>query len=289
MNGTVGERCRRVAAVQMASGPDVEGNLRVTAALLREAAESGAALTVLPENFACMPAREADRLLIAESDGEGPIQEFLRRSARDLGMWLVAGTIPIRCPDDERPAAACLVFDERGERRGRYDKIHLFDVAIPGAEEAYRESESIRPGEDLVVLDSPLGRLGLAVCYDLRFPELFRRMLDGGLEIIALPAAFTAKTGEAHWETLLRARAIENLSWVVAAAQGGRHAGGRETWGDTMIVDPWGEVRDRRRQGAGIVLADVDLGWQAEIRRRFPALRHRAGGREQDKDNGILT
>ncbi len=268
----------RVAAVQMVSGPTVDANLEKAQALLTAASAAGADLAVLPENFACMPARETDRIQIAEEDDDGVIQGFLADTARTLGMWIVGGTIPIRCPRDPRPAAACLVYDGRGQRRARYDKIHLFDVNIPGSEESYRESESILPGGQPVVVDSPLGRLGLAVCYDLRFPELFRSMLDRGLDVIVLPAAFTARTGRAHWETLLRARAIENQCYVVAAAQGGRHAGGRETWGESMIIDPWGTVLEHKPEGPGLVLADMDLGIQREIRRRFPALAHRHGG-----------
>jgi predicted amidohydrolase len=265
----------RVAAIQMGSGPEVEANLSVASRLLASAAAAGARLAVLPENFACMPVRDADRLEIAEDDGAGPIQDCLARTASELGMWIVGGTIAIRCEGDGRPAAACLVFDDRGQRQARYDKIHLFDVTLPDREESYRESDTIRAGERVVVLDSPLGRLGLAVCYDLRFPELFRRLLDEGTEVIVLPAAFTAHTGRAHWETLLRARAIENLCWMVAAAQQGRHPSGRETWGDSMVVDPWGTVMDRRRSGAGIVMAEVDLARQARIRQRFPAPGHR--------------
>lgn len=266
---------RRVAAVQMNSSDAVAVNLAKAAELLDRAAERGVMLAVLPENFACMPAREADRMKVAEDDGDGPIQDFLRSRARELGLWIVGGTIPIRRPNDPRPAAACLVFDDHGQRRARYDKIHLFDVSIPGASESYRESDSICPGETLVVLDSPIGRLGLAVCYDLRFPELFRSMLEHRVEVVALPAAFTARTGQAHWETLLRARAIENLCWVVASAQGGVHAGGRETWGHSMIVDPWGAIADSLDDGAGLAEAVIDPEMQREIRRGFPALEHR--------------
>jgi predicted amidohydrolase len=266
---------KRVAAIQMGSGPDVGENLSRAAELLAASAAAGAELVVLPENFACMPDRDTDRLRIAEDDGAGPIQDFLCRSSRELGLWIVGGTLPIRCAADTRPAAACLVFDAEGQRRARYDKIHMFDVALPDREESYRESDTIQPGESIVVLDSPVGRLGLAVCYDLRFPELFRRMLDRGMEVVSLPAAFTAHTGRAHWQTLLQARAIENLCWVVAAAQGGRHPNGRETWGDSMIVEPWGTVMDRRRSGAGIVVADIDLERQARVRRQFPVLNHR--------------
>ncbi len=269
----------RMAALQMASGPEVGPNLVEAGELLARAADAGAALAVLPENFACMPVREEHRVGIAENDGDGPIQDFLAGTARDLGMWVVGGTIPIRSPNDERPSASCLVYDDAGRRRARYDKIHLFDVDVPEARESYRESRSICPGERLVVIDSPVGRLGLAVCYDLRFPELFRQMLDQGMEAVAIPAAFTARTGRAHWETLVRARAIENLCWVLASAQGGRHANGRETWGDSMIVDPWGSITDRLRTGSGLVIADWHPEQQRDIRARFPALDHRRDAR----------
>jgi nitrilase len=265
----------RVAAVQMVSGADVASNLQEAAALLSEAADAGATLAVLPENFACMPSDESYRRRIAEEDGEGPIQAFLCAQAERLKMWIVGGTIPIRVPDDDRPAAACLVCDATGRRVARYDKIYLFDVSLPGGQESYRESDNIWPGDTPVVIDSPIGRLGLAVCYDLRFPGLFRMLVDRGAQAIALPSAFTASTGRAHWEPLVRARAIENLVWVVASDQGGRHDGGRETFGDSMIVDPWGKILDRRATGPGVVTGDVDLKWQDDVRRRFPTLEHR--------------
>lgn len=265
----------RVAAVQMVSVADVDANLDDAAAMLEEAAGAGAAMAVLPENFACMPADESDRRKIVEADGDGPIQDFLSRRARELGMWIVGGTIPIRVDGDDRPAAACLVFDDTGRRVARYDKMYLFDVSLPGGSESYRESDNIRPGNTPVVIDSPVGRLGLAVCYDLRFPELFRRLLDRGAQAITLPSAFTASTGRAHWVALIRARAVENLVWMIAPDQGGRHDGGRETFGDSMIVDPWGTILDRRATGPGVVTGDIDLERQQDIRRGFPALDHR--------------
>ncbi len=268
----------RVAAIQMVSTADVGSNLAQVRELLAEAARSGARLVVLPENFACMPVRESQRMEVAEPDGTGPIQEFLSRQARAQGLWIVGGTIPLKSETEHRPAAATLVFDETGRRLARYDKVFLFDVTVPGGAESYRESDGICPGRSRVVMDSPVGRLGLAVCYDLRFPELFRGMLESGLQTIALPAAFTAATGRDHWEILVRARAVENLCWVVAAGQGGRHDGGRETFGDSMIVDPWGVVSARLERGPGVVLADIDLDRQAEIRKRFPALDHRKHG-----------
>lgn len=262
------------AVVQMTSGTDVAANLAVADAQLAAAAAAGAVLAVLPENFACMPHRETDRLAVAEADGDGLIQRFLAEAAVTHGLWIVGGTLPISASPG-RVKAACTVYDPRGRRVARYDKIHLFDVAVPGARETYRESDAISPGGETVVLDSPLGRLGLAICYDLRFPELFRRLLGDGLEVVALPSAFTLSTGRAHWELLLRTRAVENLSWVLAAAQQGRHPNGRETWGHSMIVDPWGRIVARLPEGTGVVTAAVDRALMTRLRRDFPALSHR--------------
>ena len=269
-----------VAAIQMTSSPDVAVNLADAARLLAEAAAAGARVAVLPENFAIMGRREADKLAVAEAPGDGPIQAALAGAAADLGLWIVGGTVPLRVPGDTRAAAASLVYDDRGRQVARYDKIHLFDVDIPGRDEAYRESASNRPGDDVVVVDTPAGRLGLSVCYDVRFPELFRQMSAAGATWFTVPAAFTVPTGEAHWETLLRARAIENLCGVVAAAQVGQHANGRATWGHSMIIDHWGRVLAVRPQQPGVVLADLDAAGQAEARRRFPALTHRRLGRQ---------
>jgi predicted amidohydrolase len=264
-----------VAAIQMVSSADVGRNLEAAARLLRVARERGAAVAALPENFAFMGLAESDKLAIAEDDGAGPIQAGIAGLARSLGLWIVAGTIPLRLAGESRVAAACLVYDAEGRRAARYDKIHLFDVAIPGREERYQESASVRAGHDAVCVQTPAGRLGLAVCYDLRFPEHFRRLLDLGAEWFCLPSAFTAPTGRAHWETLLRARAIENLSHVVAPAQSGFHENGRETHGDSMVVDCWGRVLARLPRGSGVVVADIDLVRQREVRQNFPSLDHR--------------
>ncbi|WP_295446088.1 carbon-nitrogen hydrolase family protein [uncultured Thiodictyon sp.] len=264
-----------VAAVQMATGLDVAANLHAAERLVREAAASGAGLVVLPENFALMGKHTLDQIALREADGAGPLQSFLARVAAEQRVWLVGGTIALASADPARVRAACLVFDEHGQRVGRYDKIHLFDVSVPGADEHYQESATIEPGTEVVVIDSPWGRLGLAVCYDLRFPELFRRMLDQGVEIIAAPAAFTAMTGKAHWETLVRARAIENLAFVVAAAQGGLHLNGRETFGHSMVVDPWGTVLAQLPRGTGCVLSAIDREFQGSTRRHFPTIGHR--------------
>ncbi len=265
----------RVAAIQMTSSDQVADNLGAARRLVSEAAEAGATVVVLPENFAIMGRREADKLAVAEADGDGPIQSALAAMAAARGVWIVAGTVPLRVPGETRVAAASLVFDATGRRVARYDKIHLFDVDIPGRDEAYRESANNVPGSEVVVVDTPAGRLGLSVCYDVRFPELYRRMSAAGATWFAVPAAFTVPTGEAHWETLLRARAIENLCAVVAAAQVGHHANGRDTWGHSLVVDHWGRVLAMRADGPGVVLGDLDPVAQLETRRRFPALDHR--------------
>ncbi len=264
----------RVGAVQMASGPHVEANLEEAGRLIAEAAAAGAQLVVLPENFAIMGYQDTDKLRHAEPDGAGPIQSFLAGQAREHRVLLVGGTVPLEGESAERVRPATPVYGPEGERLGCYDKIHLFDVQV-GPDEAYRESATQQPGAQPLVLDTPLGRLGVAVCYDLRFPELFRAMAEQGMEILAVPSAFTAVTGEAHWSVLVRARAIENLCYVVAPNQGGYHVNGRETHGESMIVDPWGSVLKRLERGAGVIVSDVNLGRLHEIRGRFPALRHR--------------
>jgi len=264
-----------VAAIQMTSGPDVSANLQDARTLLEEAAGRGAQLAALPENFSFMGLSDRDRRRVAEDDGRGPVQDFLAETARRLQMWLVGGTVPLRGAGDGRVAAASLVYDGAGERRARYDKIHLFDIQVPGREESYRESANVVPGSTPVTVATPVGRLGLAVCYDVRFPELFRSLSAAGAEILTVPSAFTEPTGRAHWETLLRARAIENLCCVLAPAQSGFHPNGRETYGDSMIVDHWGRILDRLPRGRGCITAEVDLGRQRRDRDSFPALTHR--------------
>ena len=265
----------RVAAIQMVSSAAVAGNLAAARGLLAEARERGARVAALPENFAFMGLEEADKFAVAEDDGSGPIQQAIAAIARELDLWIVAGTIPLRVPGESRLAAATLVYDAEGRRVARYDKIHLFDVTIPGRREQYHESASVRPGTTPVVVDTPAGRLGLAVCYDLRFPELFRHLLSLGAEWFCLPSAFTVPTGRAHWETLLRARAIENLCHMVAPAQSGFHDNGRETHGDSLIVDPWGRILGRLPRGTGVVVAEIDLVRQREVRQNFPCVDHR--------------
>ncbi len=265
----------RVAALQMASGPNVTANLYEAERLLARAVGAGAQLIVLPENFALMGMTEQDKVVLAERDGAGPIQDFLAQQAQRHGIYLIGGTLPIRAASPDKVRAACLVYDTRGLRVARYDKMHLFDVALEDSGENYAESETTDPGDQACVIDTPLGRLGLAVCYDLRFPELFRDLVDQGMELLALPAAFTAITGRAHWEVLVRARAIENQCYVIAACQGGYHLNGRETHGDSMIVDPWGVVLDRLPRGSGFVGAAIDHARLAGTRRNFPTLEHR--------------
>jgi predicted amidohydrolase len=264
-----------VAALQMCSGEGREANLASAGRLLALAAARGARVAVLPENFSMMAQRDADRRALAEADGAGPVQDFLAQQARALQLWIVAGSVPIANAPGERIAQACLVYDERGERVARYDKIHLFDVDIPERNESYRESAHMAPGNRVVTLATPAGRLGLSICYDLRFPELYRQLQGAGAQWLVVPAAFTAPTGEAHWEPLLRARAIENLCYVVASGQWGEHPNGRRTWGHSMIVDYWGRIQAQLESGEGVITAAIDLVAQAEARRNFPALGHR--------------
>ena len=265
------------AVLQMTSTPDVATNLAMARQLLERARADGAVLASLPENFAIMGRNEVDKLAVAEPLGEGPIQSFLGHCARELGLWIIGGTIPLSVADfPDKVAAASLVFDERGRCVARYDKIHLFDVDIPQREERYRESATIAAGSEPVVVSTPIGRVGLAVCYDVRFPELFRVLLAQGAEVLSLPSAFTAPTGRAHWELLLRARAVENLCYVLAPAQSGMHENGRETWGDSMIVDPWGHILGRVAEtGPGLAVAPIDRMSLQDLRVRFPSTSHR--------------
>ena len=264
-----------VAALQMNSGNERDANLATAERLLQAAAARGARVALLPENFSLMAQRDAERRAHAEADGAGPVQDFLARSAERLGIWIIAGSVPLAPASGERSAQACLVYDAKGMRAARYDKIHLFDVELPERSESYRESAYMAPGEKLVTVDTPAGRLGLSICYDLRFPELYRALERSGAQWLIVPAAFTATTGAAHWEPLLRARAIENLCYVVASAQFGTHPNGRQTWGHSLIVDYWGRILTQLPDGEGVVTAAIDLDAQAEARRKFPALSHR--------------
>lgn len=269
--GEVKEGSIRVAAIQMSAGPNINGNLEEAARLLAMAASQGAKLAALPEYFCLMGMKDADRVAAREQINSGPIQQFLSNIAKRLGIWLVGGSVPLESSSPDKVRNSCLVYDDKGQQVARYDKIHLFGLEL--GNERYAEEETIEAGCGVVALDSPFGRIGLSICYDLRFPELYRSM--GQVDIIFAPAAFTATTGKAHWETLIRARAIENLAYVVAPAQGGYHINGRETHGDSMIVDPWGVVLDRLPRGSGVVIADIDREYQASLRNSLPALNHR--------------
>lgn len=269
------EKNNIIAAIQMASGPNVNANLLEADRLINQAVEQGAKLIVLPENFALMGLSEKDKVQQREPAGQGPMQEFLSTAASKYGIWLVGGTIPMESSVDEKIKAACLIYNDQGECVARYDKMHLFDVNLVDNDERYIESETIEAGDKVTLVDTPFGKLGVAICYDLRFPEIFRVMASRGVELIAVPAAFTAITGKAHWEILIRARAIENLCHVIAAAQGGYHINGRETYGNSMIVNPWGQILSSLSNGTGIVKAELDKNQCEIIRRNFPVLEHR--------------
>ena len=261
----------RIAGVQMASGPSVSGNLNEAKRLIGMAAGQGAGLVALPEWFACMGLKDTDKIALREKPGDGPIQKFLSDMARKHRIWLIGCSVPIESPEPTRVHNSLLVYDDAGKQVARYDKIHLFSLNL-GAEK-FSEARTIDPGKEVKVIDSPFGRIGLSVCYDLRCPELYRAMQD--VDIIVVPSAFTETTGRAHWETLIRARAIENLAYVLAPAQGGYHLNGRETHGNSMIVDPWGVVLDRLPRGSGIVSAGINPAYQTELRQSLPALTHR--------------
>ena len=261
----------KVAALQMASGPNVEGNLSEAKRLIETAVSQGARLIVLPEFFSIMWMKEDDMVAVREQVGAGPMQQFMSDMARKHRIWVVGGSIPLVADAPNKIRNTCLVYDEHGKQIARYDKIHLFNLDL--GNEHYHEAKTIEAGNEVVVVDSPFGRIGLAICYDLRFPELFRAMKN--VDIIVLPSAFTATTGKMHWETLVRARAIENLSYVIAAAQGGYHVNGRETHGHSMIVDPWGRILDDLPRGSGVVLAEINPTYQASLRASLPALTHR--------------
>ncbi len=260
-----------VASIQMVSAPDVPSNLATAARLVAQAADAGAQLVVLPEYFALMGLNDTDKVKAREPWGDGPIQRALADMARCHQLWLVGGTLPLEAPEPDKVYNSCVLYGPDGQAAARYDKIHLFGFS--GLGERYCEADTITPGKEIVAVDTPLGRMGLSVCYDLRFPELFRAM--GEPDIIILPAAFTAITGQAHWEPLLRARAIENQCFVIASGQGGVHASGRATHGHSMVIDPWGVIVAEQAQGEGVVLAQLDRRQLASVRTRLPALAHR--------------
>jgi len=255
----------------MVSVPELQPNLDSAARLVAEAAAQGARLAALPENFYLIGRHEGDKVKLAEPDGKGPIQDFLSSLSKQHRIWVMGGTVPIEAKDKNRIRGACLLYDDAGARVARYDKIHLFRVT--GDAEKYDETRTIEPGDTPLAIESPFGRLALSVCYDVRFPELYRGL--GRFEVLFVPSAFTATTGAAHWETLLRARAIENQAYVVAPAQGGLHSSGRRTHGHTMIVDPWGDVLGVKPEGEGLVIADIDPQRIKDVRQSLPALSNR--------------
>lgn len=261
----------KIAGIQMASGPQVSANLSEAERLIEIAAAQEAKLVALPEYFAIMGMKDTDKVAVREKEGSGPIQRFLSRMAKKHQIWLIGGSVPLEANSPKKVRNACLVYDPNGKLAARYDKIHLFNLDL--GNEHYHEDDTIEPGDGVVVLDTPLGRIGLSICYDLRFPELYRAM--GDVDLIVIPAAFTDTTGKAHWEVLVRARAIENLCYVLAPAQGGYHISGRETHGNSMIVDPWGVVLDRLPRGSGVVIASINPAYQASLRKSLPALQHR--------------
>ena len=267
----------RVAAIQMNSGSDVDINLQAADGLLRDAASDNCGMAVLPENFAIMGQRGRDKTAVAEEPGSGPIHDFLAAAAQRYKLWIIAGSMPLVSPEieNDRVYGACPVYSPDGQLQAIYRKIHLFDVDLVDQQESYRESRSMYPGNEVVTVDTPCGTVGLTICYDLRFPELYRQLVDAGASVFTVPAAFTATTGEAHWHTLLRARAIENLAYVIAPGQHGMHPDGRATYGHSIIIDPWGRVLAEQAEGAGFAAADIDTAMAAKLRAEFPALTNR--------------
>ncbi|MDM3871735.1 carbon-nitrogen hydrolase family protein [Porticoccus sp. W117] len=265
----------KVAAIQMCSTRDLQHNLQRAEALLAEASGQGAQLAVLPENFAYYGCKELRQAACDEADATGPVRQFLSEQAKRHNMWIVGGTVPVAESGDERGYAACLVVDSEGEERAQYHKIHLFDVDVGDAHKHYRESDDYRPGIEPMVLDTPFGKLGLSVCYDLRFAEMYRELADRGAEIVVVPSAFTAVTGEAHWQLLLRARAVENQCFVIGANMGDRDHPKRPTWGGSVIVHPWGDVLAEMDGGEGVIFAELDLGEIQRLKKNMPIAQHR--------------
>ena len=261
----------KVAGIQMASSPQVGSNLTEAERLIAIAAGQGAKIVVLPEYFCIMGIKDIDKVAVRETAGDGPIQRFLAKMAKKYKIWLIGGTVPISSNYPNKVRNSCLVFNDKGVQVARYDKIHLFGLDL--GTEHYHEENTIESGNEVVVVETPYGKIGLSICYDLRFPEIYRAM--GEVDIIVVPSAFTETTGKAHWETLVRARAIENLCYVIAPAQGGYHLSGRETHGNSMIVDPWGVILDRLPRGSGVVIANINREYQASLRQSLPALKHR--------------
>lgn len=270
----------KVAAIQMVSTRDITTNLASAERLLRQAADQGARVAVLPENFAVLSTSQMREWGRQESGGESVIRRFLSKQAKELGLWIVGGSMPLATAPDgqeipDRVRAACVVYDDQGEEVARYDKIHLFDAQVEDAHGQYRESDTFEPGDQVVTVQTPAGVLGLAICYDLRFPELFRALREKGAEWICLPSAFTWQTGDAHWHPLIRARAIENQVWMVAPGQGGHNSERRRTYGHSLICDPWGKVTGELEEGPGVVVSDLDPHRLEQVRTRMPVWQHR--------------
>jgi deaminated glutathione amidase len=265
------DRIFKVAAIQMASSPNVAANLIEARRLIEIAANDNAKIVVLPEYFCIMGIKDFDKVTIKEKPHDGNIQRFLSKTAREFKLWLIAGSVPLVSNFPNKVRNSCLVYNDKGEQVARYDKIHLFGLDL--GTEHYHEEDTIESGDKIVTVETPYGKIGLSICYDLRFPEMYRAM--GEVDMIVVPSAFTETTGKAHWETLIRARAIENLCYVVASAQGGYHLSGRETHGNSMIVDPWGVVLDRLPRGSGVVMASINLSYLENIRKSLPALKHK--------------
>ena len=263
----------KIAALQTVASPDVARNLETAARLIAQAAREGAELAALPEYFCLMGRRDDDKLAVAETPGHGPIQDFLAAQARQHGLWLIGGTLPLRSADPARVRNACCVYAPDGTRAARYDKLHLF--RYDNGRESYDEARVLEAGSEPMALQAGPLRVGLSICYDLRFPELYRQLCRPPCDLLSVPAAFTYTTGRAHWELLLRARAVENQCYVIAPAQGGTHENGRRTWGHSLVVDPWGEVLAVLPEGEGVVLAEVDAKRLASVRQQLPALAHR--------------
>lgn len=268
-----------IAAIQMASGPQIKANLMEATRLIREAANKGAGMVVLPECFALMAMNESENIDVAEEEGSGHIQDVLRQCAIDNQVWIVAGSIPLKSDESEKASVASLMFNDKGEIVARYNKIHLFDVVVDCDEsdstDVYKESDTFDPGKEVVVVDTPFGKIGMSICYDLRFPILYREMVNQGAEILLIPSAFTKTTGKIHWEPLIKARAIENQCYVIAPAQGGYHVNGRHTYGHSMMVDFMGHVHGMRMKGTGVITIKINRKAQQKIRKSFPVLQHR--------------
>tara|TARA_Y100000992_G_scaffold192358_1_gene130683 strand:- start:2659 stop:3477 length:819 start_codon:yes stop_codon:yes gene_type:complete len=263
-----------LASIQLTSGPNIQANLLEVSRYLKDISKTNVKMVVLPENFALMPENDQEFIEHAEIEGSGPLQDFLSQCSEKYKLWIIAGTIPLKTNQSSKVSSTTLVYNDSGDVVCRYDKIHLFDVQLPNSNESYAESKVFKPGKEIKVIQTPIGIIGLSICYDLRFPELYRLQHDHGVEIMVLPAAFTHQTGKVHWETLVKARAIENLCYVVTACQGGYHISGRQTYGNSMIVNPWGQVLSRIDSGSGFIEADVNLKQLHSIREKFPVLSH---------------